>query len=230
MIIAIMQPTYLPWLGYFELMDNCDLFVFLDDAQFVKKSWHHRNRIKTPMGEILLTVPVLSKGKRGQQIMDVITNNELPWRKKHFRSILNYYNNARFAHKYIPKLEMIYMKENRYLLGLNVALIEFLKDSFGISTKTIMSSTLKASGSRSEKVVNICKQIGSDILYDAQGAKDILDHDYFKKNNIKLIFQEYNHPTYEQLHGDFISHLSALDLLLNEGDRALDIIRSGRSH
>lgn len=228
MKIVIMQPTYLPWLGYFELMSNCDLFVLMDDVQFIKKSWHSRNRIKTSSGELLLSVPVFSKGKRCQQIRDAEINNDLPWRKKHFSAIENSYKKARFFNDYFKELEEIYSGNHSKLLDLNIKLIEFIKEKIGISTVLILASTLNASGVKSEKVVNICKKLNADILYDAQGAKDVLDLNFFKDNKIKLIFQEYEHPVYTQLHGDFIPYLSAIDLLLNEGKRSMEIIVSGR--
>src|SRR3989338_4487567 len=121
MRIAIMQPTYLPWLGYFELIDSCDLFIFLDDVQFVRKSWQQRNKIKTPAGELLLTVPVLTKGKLEQQIKDVGINNDLPWRTKHLGSIKNNYQRAPFYKKYIGFIEDLYFREYTGLLTLNMA-------------------------------------------------------------------------------------------------------------
>ena len=108
MRIAIMQPTYLPWAGYFELIDNCDLFIFFDDVQFVKKSWQQRNKIKTPKGELLLTVPVLTKGKRGQLIKDVHINNDLSWRSKHLVSIESNYQRAPFYKEHIESIRRIY--------------------------------------------------------------------------------------------------------------------------
>ncbi len=227
MRIAIMQPTYLPWLGYFELIDSCDLFIFLDDVQFVRKSWHQRNKIKTPNGELLLTVPVLTKGKLEQQIKDVGINNDLPWRSKHLGSIKNNYQRAPFYKKYIGFVEDIYSREYTDLLTVNMALIEFIKEQLGVKTKTMLSSQLKVAGDRTGKIVNICKACRADTLYDAKGAADILDLDLFKANGIEIIFQDYKHPTYNQIHGDFIPYLSALDLLLNVGEKSLEVIRSG---
>ena len=227
MRISIMQPTYLPWMGYFELMHNCDLFVFLDDVQFVRKSWQHRNKIKTASGEILLTVPVFSKGKRVQQITEVEINNQLPWRRKHLSTIRTNYCKAKYFDTFIDELERIYCCEYRKLLMINLTLIRFLCTAFGISTPTVQSSTLNTDGVGSQKIVNICKALKADVLYDTQGAKSILDAEHFKANQIELIFQRYRHPTYSQLHGDFISHLSALDLLLNEGGNTLGSICAG---
>lgn len=224
-----MQPTYLPWLGYFELIDSCDLFIFLDDVQFIRKSWHQRNKIKTPDGELLLTVPVLTKGKLEQQIKDVSINNDLPWRNKHLGSIKNNYQRAIFYKKYIGSIEDIYSREYADLLTLNMSLIEFIKEQLGIKTKTMLSSQLKAAGDRTGKIINICKACKADTLYDAKGAADILDLNLFKENNIEIIFQEYKHPIYNQIYENFMPYLSALDLLLNVGQKSLEVLRSGNN-
>lgn len=228
MKIAIMQPTYLPWLGYFELIDHCDLFVLFDDVQFVKKSWHQRNRIKTQKGELLLTVPVLTKGKRDQLIKDVRINNDLPWRAKHLASIVNSYQKAPFFDEYKTCLNEIYSKNYMSLSSLNIELIEFIKERLGIQTEIMLSSQFQVEGGRTERIINICKACKADKLYDAKGASDILDLNLFKESSIEIIFQEYVHPTYDQMHGGFISHLSALDLLLNVGHESLKVLRSGK--
>ena len=227
MEIAIMQPTYLPWLGYFELIDHCDLFVFLDDVQFVKKSWQQRNKIRTFEGELLLTVPVFIKGKRGQLIKDVRINNESAWRNKHFMSIENNYQKAPFYKEYIELIRGIYSLEYTYLIDLNMKLIEFIKEQLGIKTKIILSSQLNVDGNKTEKIINICKICKADTIYDAKGAMDILDLNLFAKNNIEIIFQEYRHPVYDQIYTGFVSHVSALDLLMNAGKKSLEVLRSG---
>ena len=222
-----MQPTYMPWLGYFELMSNCDLFVFLDDVQFIGKSWHSRNRIKAVNGELFLAVPVLSKGNRFKNINEIMINNSINWRKKHFTSIKYNYKKASFFNDYIDALEDVYKRDYNMLLEFNLAVIEFLRQSMGIKTQTVLSSQIGAEGARDERIINICKKLNADVLYDAAGAKEILDPGLFKDNGIELIFQEYHHPVYAQLHGDFIPYLSAIDLLLNEGKRSLEITLSG---
>ena len=225
MICAIMQPTYLPWLGYFELISNSDIFVFFDDVQFVKRSWQHRNRIKSHEGELLLSVPVFSKGKLGQKINEVLINNDGNWRKKHIQSIILNYQKAQYFRDYIDELNNIYSNDYTHLLDLNVQLIKFLMEKIGIRTETIVSSELQVEGEKNEKIVGICKKVEADVLYDAGGAQEILDQAYFEKNNVKLVFQKYQHPVYRQP-GQFIPYLSALDLLFNEGSGSLDIINS----
>ncbi len=226
MKIAIMQPTYLPWLGYFELMANCDFFVFLDDTQFVKKSWHNRNRIKTANGELMLTVPVLSKGKQEQKICEALIDNTSSWKRKHVMAIESNYRKADFFNIYIEELRKLYMTEHKYLADFTTSIINVLQKRLGIATPTMRSSSLNIGGMRSEKIINICHALHADTLYDAQGAREVLDMPLFDQHNIKVIFQEYKHPIYRQLYGEFIFYLSALDLLFNEGSKALNIICS----
>ena len=222
-----MQPTYLPWLGYFELMAHSDTFVYFDDVQFVKKSWHHRNKIKSPSGELMLSISVKSGGESRTRISQALIDNNSNWRKKHFTSIDLNYKKAPYYNKYINGLADIYNRDFEKLLDVDVALIEFFKQELGISTPTVFSSDLHAYGERNEKIVNICKKLKADVLYDAQGAEEILNLDIFKANNIKCEFQHFQHPVYHQQHGDFISHLSVIDLLMNEGEKSLNIILSG---
>ena len=227
MRIAIMQPTYLPWLGYFELIENCDIFVYLDDVQYVKKTFHSRNKIKAKAGELLLTVPVLSKGKLDQKINKTLINNDINWRKKHFNSINNNYCKAPYFKNYIGEIKEIYNQDYTHLLELDINLIALLKKLIGIKTKTIFSSQLQVDGAKDKRIVNICKKLNANILYDTLGAKELLDESYFNENNIELVFQNYKHPTYKQQWGNFISHLSVLDLAMNEGPNTLRIVKSG---
>jgi len=229
MRIAIMQPTYLPWLGYFELMENCDIFVYLDDVQYVKKTFHSRNKIKAKAGELLLTVPVLSKGNFFQLLSHTRINNDINWKRKHFKSIEINYCKAPYYNKYIDGLRRVYAKEYSYLVELNVNLIEWMMKKIGIKTETMRSSQLEIDGAKDNRIVNICKILKANILYDTFGAKKVLDESYFNENNIELIFQNFNHPKYGQQWGQFISYLSALDLLMNDGPNSLEIIRSSVS-
>jgi len=226
---AIMQPTYLPWLGYFELMMSCDCFVFFDDVQFVKKSWQQRNRIKSTAGELLLTVPVLKKGERDQKINEVRINNRENWRHKHLASIENNYRKAPFIDAYLDGIRDIYRRGYEKLIDLDVALIDFFCEAIGIKTPRRFSSELQASGDRNLRIVEICRRVEAKTLYDAAGAADILDPEVFVAAGVELVFQDYRHPVYHQLHGPFLPYLSVLDLLLNEGEKSGEIILSGRT-
>ena len=226
-VVGIMQPTYLPWMGYFELISRSDVFVFFDDVQFVKKSWHQRNRIKGPNGTFWLTVPVMHKGKKYQAINEAHNDNDIKWSKKHLKSIEMCYLKSPYFEKNISAFRNIYNKTWDKLGDLNIALIKMLMDKIGIDIPVLRSSSMNILCGGNEKILEICKVSNASELYDAAGAVEVIDNAFFEKAGIKVIYQEYNHPEYGQLYGSFTPYMSVIDLLFNEGPRSLDIIRSG---
>jgi hypothetical protein len=220
--IAIMQPTYLPWLGYFDLIDRSDIFVLLDSVQFDKRSWQQRNRIKTPNGELMLTVPVLTKGRSDQNICDVMIDKSQNFEKKHFSSIRENYKKTKYYEKYIEELENIYNKKIDRLSDLNTTLIRWLSSNIGIDTEFLFSSDLNAKGSKTELLFDICNILNGDHYLSPAGSKDYIEkNNLFSKNGIKLSYQNYRHSTYNQLFDDFIPYMSVIDFLFNEGDKSL---------
>ena len=226
-VVGIMQPTYLPWTGYFELISRSNVFVFLDDVQFVKKSWHQRNRINGPNGPFWLTVPVLHKGKQFQNINEVNINNDINWPKKHLNSIKVSYLKSPCFEEYISDFENLYNKTWYKLGDLNIAFIRMLMDKIGLDMPVLCSSSMNISCGGNEKVLEICKLSNADELYDAAGAVEVIDDAFFENAGIKVTYQEYTHPEYKQLYGKFTPYMSVIDLLFNEGPKSLDIIRSG---
>lgn len=224
MKIVIMQPGYLPWLGFFELMCNCDLFVLLDDVQYTKKDWRSRNRIRTQKGWMWLTVPVLTKGKFNQCILDVRIDNSINWQRKHLNSIVSNYSPAPFFKKYIQHLAQIYTNRWEYLIDIDLELIRFLSWELGIRTPLLRSSKLNIKTEANQRVIDICKKVGADILYDSHGALDFIEHRRFEEEKITVLFQDYSHPVYKQVFEPFVSHMSVLDLILNYGHNSLDIL------
>ena len=228
MKIAIMQPTYLPWPGYFELMANSDRFILFDDVQFAKKTWHSRNRIKGTHGELMLSVPVKTHGKQFQSLNQVKIDNAQGWAGKHFKAIDHSYRKAEYYHRYIGYFEAIYREPPSSLLDLNTELLLVIRRILGIETPMSRSSEIVTRDGMNEKIIDLCKHYSADTLYDAKGAADILDLPKYKEENITLEFQEYEPPLYSQLHGDFIPYLSVIDLLFNCGSESLNIIKMGR--
>lgn len=224
MRISIMQPGYLPWLGFFELMYNCDLFVFLDDVQYTRKDWRSRNKIRTKDKWILLTVPVLTKNKRFQLINEAEINNFEDWKKKHLYSIAINYRKAGYFEEYFPELQDIYKKDWKYLVELDIDIIAWLSKKLGITTPVTRSSALKTIGRKEEKIINICKALGAEELYDSKAARSILDIRIFQDAKIKIEFQDYIHPVYRQVYKPFIPYMSAIDLLFQYGPESLDIL------
>ncbi|OGC04165.1 hypothetical protein A2276_06095 [candidate division WOR-1 bacterium RIFOXYA12_FULL_43_27] len=224
---VIMQPTYLPWIGYFDLMDQSDVFVFLDDVQFEKQSWQSRNRIKTLQGELWLSVPVVKKFP--QLLKDVEINNATAWSKTHFKSIVQNYQKAAYFKDLIKDYEMIYETGWSKLAELNIKLIKTIVTRLNLAKKMLFSSELNCTGNRVGRLINICKAVGADTYLSPLGSKGYIDEDNrFEAEGVKLEYQQYTCPQYRQQYGDFIPFMSTIDLLFNEGDRSLQIIRSGR--
>ncbi len=230
MIAAIHQPNYLPWLGYFYKICQCDVFVFLDNVQYSKNNIINRNKIKTPQGVRWLTVGVLTKGQYGQLISEVEVNNSVPWNKVHEKSIFQNYHKAAYFEKYTPFFEHIYESSWGKLVGLNETLVKMICELLGIkSVKFVQASELAASGTETKLLVNICKAVGADTYLSGFGGKKYMDEDAFEKEGIRLEYYDFKHPTYQQLWGDFIPNLSVIDLLFNEGERSLEILKGQTS-
>lgn len=227
--LAIMQPTYLPWIGYFDLIDQSDQFVFLDSVQFEKRSWQQRNRIKGPEGIHWLTVPVQTKGKHDQLIQDVQLSKTEDFPDKHIKMIQFYYAKAPFFKPYFEELRSILSKDHDKLSDLNIELIEWACSKLAIQKPFRRSSSLGCSGRNVELLVNICKLLGATRYLSAQGSKVYIDeHNLFGPRGIELIYHDYQPHAYSQLFGPFVSHLSILDLLFNHGPGSIAILRKGR--
>lgn len=227
MILAGHQPNYLPYIGFFHKAANCDVFALWDSVQFVKRGtfgWINRNKIKTHKGWMWLTVPVLTKGKYTQLIMDTHINNDISWQKKHWKSIYLNYNKAPYFSKYSDFFKQIYQKKWDRLADLNETIIKYIIDIFEIKVKIIRCSNFLLNSDGTALIIDVCKETGADTFLSGTHGKDYLDEAEFKKNNIKLIYQNFEHPCYNQLHGPFIENLSIIDLLFNEGPGSINCL------
>lgn len=226
MKIAIHQPQYLPWLGYFDKMDRADVFVLLDDVQYKKNEWQNRNKIRNARSSQWLTVPVLYKF--GQKINEVRISDKEPWRKKHCKSIEANYSRAQYFGRYASFFRESYDKKWELLGDVNMHFIEFIKETLGIETVLVKSSSLGVKGSSTKRLVNICKELKADTYISGAGGKGYLDAELFKNSGIALEFQEYVHPAYEQVFDGFQPYMAAIDLLFCHGKKSLHVIREGR--
>jgi hypothetical protein len=224
-----MQPGYLPWLGFFELMARVDVFVIYDDVPYDKGSWRNRNRIRTSDGFCWLTVPVMTKNFGGQIIEDVQISNTIKWREKHYRSMVQYYRKTKFFSRSQPFFEDLYSNDWNLLIDLDMAIILHFKEAFGIETKLIYSSDVENSGFKTDRLVSICNALDAQTYISANGAKPYLEIDKFYSEGINVVFQDYQHPVYPQVFPGFLSSLSVVDLVFNCGDASFDIIMSGSS-
>jgi hypothetical protein len=213
---AIMQPTYLPWLGYFDLIRSVDVFVIYDHVQFEKQSWQQRNRIRSKQGEILLTAPVLHEGGLGRSIKDVKINSARPI-TKHLKSIELAYARSKNFDKLFPDLELVYRKKNEFLIDLNLDLIKVGMKHLGMKKEFVFSSELNITGNKVEALIDVCKKVGANKYLSPVGSKTYIDeNNLFPENQIELSYQQFQHPVYQQSnYPDFISHLSFVDYLFN---------------
>ena len=225
--IAIMQPTFLPWLGYFALMDRVDEFVFLDSVQFAHRSWQQRNKIKTPQGVQWMTVPVRVNGRRTQLIHEVTIDGGADFSTRAMSSLrANYARAPYFA--WCQALLGPLRDAPELLAELTIALIMSIRDGLGITTSCIRSSEISASGSRADLLVSICRTREASVYVSPVGSRAYLDGStVFSDAGIELVYNEYSHPEYPQLWGPFEPYLSAIDLLFNVGPEALPVIRRG---
>lgn len=225
---AIMQPTYLPWLGYFALIKSVDVFVFLDDVEFSHQSWQQRNRIKTQSGPQWLSVPVRLAGKSQQLIHDVEINDSQPWRRRHVNTILMGYAKAPYMALHRSWIQNIYQTQQASLCNLNIGIIQDIAGFLGLKTEFRRSSTMEKLDDRVGRLVAYCKNVGANEYISPPGSFDYLGAgEEFNREGIRLSYMHYEHPLYEQLHGSFVAYLSAIDLLLNEGPKSSAVIMSG---
>jgi hypothetical protein len=222
--LVVLQPGYLPWLGYFDLLSKADVFVHYDDVQFDKHGWRNRNRVKGPKGAIWLTVPVLHHGRGGQSILEVEIDDRRDWRRKHLSTIGQLYAHATFVDSILPRLREIIERPWPRLVDLDLALIDWLAEEIGISTPCYRASQLDIGGDRIERLVNLCEYFGASRYISGNAARDYLDVTRFAAAGIEVVWHDYAHPTYAQQHGKFVPYLSVLDLVLNAGARSLSVL------
>lgn len=224
--VCIHQPDFAPWLGFFDRLLEADIFVILDNVQFVRSGWHHRDKIKTPGGAQWLTVPVIKKGRYHQAINEVEIDNSRDWRAKHLRTIQTFYGKADCFDEVYPAIDDIYAGKCDRLIDLNMRLLVWLMERMKIDIDIRFASELGVKGAKNDLLVGIVQSVSGDLYLTGQGARSYLDEKRFAEAEIGVRWQSYRHPTYPQLHDPFIPQLSSLDCLLNCGPAAAAILRS----
>ncbi len=228
MVVAIMQPTYLPWMGYLAMIDRADVFVFLDDAQFARRSWQQRNRIKTAQGEHLLTIPVHKKGLRDQTIRDAQIQWASGFADQHARAIELAYARAPHFAAFAPALLERLRTPIAGLADFNIALTRWLLEATGLRAELRRSSEIETEGAKASRLCSICQALEAATYLAAPGSREYLDaSDDFARSGIAIVYHEYRHPVYAQLHGEFLPYMASIDALLNIGSNAAACIRSG---
>lgn len=226
--VVIHQPDFLPYLGFFHRFLLADLWVVLDDVQFLaggSKSWHNRDKIKTPQGERWLTVGI--KKVPTETMINEVFLAEDDWKKKNLNLLRENYRKAPFFDGVFPCLEKLYSHDCIKLTDFNMRSIEMLMEMFDVKIETVFASTLNASGRKTERLVDICKKVGATAYLTGVGSKDYLEEPPFEAEGIKVVWQDFKHPVYPQLHGEFMPYLSSIDLLFNCGiEKSKEILRS----
>ena len=192
MKIAIMQPTFIPCLGYFELMRSCQIFVFLDNVQFNKRSWQQRNIISVSGKPKFLTVPVLSKGRYYQSINQVRIDYEGSVWKKLVPTLNHNYKKALNFNEFFPVLEKHFNSKFEYLSDFNIAIIESMAKFWGLNVKSVVSSSLSCNGKKEHKLLSICKELNATSLVSPKGSENYLDKtSIFSKAGIEISYLKY---------------------------------------
>lgn len=235
MLCAIMQPTYLPWMGYFDLIDQVDIFVFLDDAKVSKQSWGVRNRIVTSSGEMFLTVPLRDyRDHTERTFINTELDNRNNWTDKHLKTLQQSYSKALHFNSVYTDLSDSLRRNYSTIGQLNMAIIRMIAHRIGITTKLVCSSEIPDTlGSKDDRLVLICRAVGADSYLSPQGSAAYIEKDRpggaFPAGGVGLYYHNFSHPEYPHQRDHFISHMSVIDMLMNCGYKAaLEIIRSGR--
>ena len=220
---AIMQPTYLPWLGYFDLIANVDDFLFLDDVKFNKSSFHHQNKILGKNGSILLSVPThANKGRMESMIDDVTIDNNKRWQIKHLKSIEQSYSRAEFYGEIFHNIEKILLSDIETLSELNIRLIKLFASVLSLEVKFHISSQLEnLSKDRILRLIDFCKMQNCNYYFSPSGSLGYLDtienKALFRDADIKVFFQDFRIIPYQQKKEEFVPNLSILDALMHCG-------------
>ncbi len=227
MIVAIHQPQYLPWLGYFDKMDRADAFCHLDNVQFKKNEWQNRNRIRTADGWQWLTVPVIH---RFPQTIDAVEiDNRKPWAKKHLRALAVHYGGAPFFDDHIPFFRETYGRTWQRLADLNIHIIDYIRKAMGMREKPVVRASDPALINEPDptgRLIDICRHFKADAYLSGQDGARYMDMPAFQRNGLDVMFQAYRHPAYRQRYSGFEPCMSIVDLLFNHGPDSLSIIRN----
>ncbi len=230
--LVILQSSYIPWKGYFDLISRCDEFVFYDDTQFTRRDWRSRNRIKTAQGVKWLTVPVNSKGRYDQLINEVKVSDPL-WAEQHWETIRHAYRQAPCFAEQEGWLRALYETVGRYeyLSRINFEMTIAISTFLGIRTKFSRSGSYPGTGRKTRRLIDICLECGATAYLSGPSAREYLETAAFSESGIELHFMTYEgYPLYSQLHGPVVHEVSIIDAIFNVGADARLTFRGAASH
>lgn len=227
---AILQSNYIPWKGYFDIINSVDKFIFYDDVQFTKNDWRNRNKIKTPNGVLWLTIPA-RQISLSQKIKDTTIANT-NWNKKHWNSIKMNYSKSKYFLDYKDVFEDLYMNiKTTFLSEVNYLFISKICEILDIKTNFSWSTDYITTEGKTERLVDLCKQTNANVYISGPAAKDYIDESMLKSANIDVYYFDYSgYPEYSQMFGDFIHEVSILDLIFNEGPNSYKFMKSFKNN
>ena len=226
MLISIQQPEFMPWMGYFDKINNVDKVVFLDNVKFKKRYFENRNKMRNKDSWIWLNVPVISKGKFKQNINEVLIENANNWRDKITKTLKLNYSSTPYWNDVGPDFIDLIKSKWIKLIDLNIAIIQFFLNSFEINRPWVMASDLKTKNFGSDLILEICQKTNASHYLSGSFGKNYLNEEKFISNNVNLAYQDFKHPEYSQIHNGFIHSMSILDLYLNHGIEGKDLLAS----
>lgn len=229
MIVTIMQPAYLPWLGFFDRVLRSDLLIFLDHVQIEKGGFTNRNRIRNANGSCWLTIPIHNSGSSPKAINQVTIAPHVPWRRKHWQSILQSYAGAPYFSAFGDKWARLYEMESTLLSDVLMNGYILTANCLGVTVPYLRSSEMHVRSTKGELVVDLCKAVSASAYISGPFGRTYLNPQSFLDAGIELLFHDYDHPTYTQAYPGFEPYLSAIDVLFNHGSNAVDIITNGRA-
>ncbi len=224
-IVVIHQPDFIPYLGFFHRLLDANLFIILDDVQFLRRGWHHRDIIKTKDGGKWITLGI-KKTPQDTKINEIYLNDQ-EWKKQHLSIIEQNYKKASYFKEIFPFIENLYKQDYKKMIDMNLASIRILLELFDINIDIHFSSSYKIDTKSNQLLSDLLKKVDATHYLSGIGAKDYFNPIPFEKANIKVLWQDFKHPTYPQLHGEFIPYLSSIDLLFNCGiEKSREILRN----
>ena len=232
-IVTGHQPVYLPWLGLFHKIALADIFVFMDDVQYLTGDWNNRNFVRGPQGRVRLTAPVRLKASASKTLRDIVlAADPWPdrdhWQLSHWRTLTSCYARAPYWADHAPFFETLYTAQAwSRLADLNEHMLHYLLDALGIETTFVKASEMDFRARKSDLVLEHCARFGADLCVLGAHGRDYIEVQDFFDRGISLYYQDYQHPAYQQRFDGFESHLSVVDLLFNHGPESLEILLSG---
>lgn len=219
--VAISQSNYIPWRGYFDLINRVDEFILYDDMQYTRRDWRNRNKIKTPQGLKWLSIAVQAKGNYLQKINQIKISDK-NWAKKHWALLEQNYSKAQYFHEYKDVFENLYFNCNEeFLSQINYKFIVTICKLLGIETKIRFSSEFELTEGKTQRLLAICKECDADVYLSGPSAKEYFNEELAKKLNIEVEWMDYSsYGEYNQLFGAFTHNVTVLDLIFNEGKNA----------